>query len=460
MKDKYQRGKWIKYVISVMVAAAAPAIAVIGDITFQDLLSKDCGLYNLIKNNRIETILVLTAIGAALTFIYNAIVASREKRVLDEAAESFNEYHMELNNALFGIRKWYEKNKDQWDTKIENQITKREAYINVVQTYSSELCRSINRFFQARYKLNLHVCIKMIDPNSLQKAHDSKDVGKVRLFTLARGGSDEKERRNMERQQIILRTGDYIQRDVTLFPAEPVEKISDFYTMLRANETPWLVDGESAMGFVSHDMVRYRNRIVRFNKFNKEHIPEEELKLYRRYRTTSGKWWEKYRSTACIPIRIHKDNLNKELADLVSGSFLIVGFLCIDTVGTMNKKLLEQIARYTQGFAETMEGFFCEVVQKNPAIKTSEKKYPQQDPNGEYTDEMPKDGGFRDWFWTMQMERMLPYKGSAAVYQKQKKLLKRYANACPDVMVDKEKDPFWRYEADDDDGVEETKVTA
>ena len=247
MKDKYQRGKWINYAVRVLMAAAAPVIAVLGDVTFQDLLSKECGLYKLIKDNRIETIIVLTIIGATATFVYNAIVASREKRVLDEAAESFNEYHMELNNAFFGIRKWYEKNKDQWDKKIEDQITKREAYIDVVQTYSNELCRGINRFFQARYKLDLHVCIKMVDLDSLKESHASKDVGKVRLFTLARGGSNEKERRDMERQQIILRLGDYIQREVTIFPAEPAEKISDFYTMLRANETPWLVDSESAM---------------------------------------------------------------------------------------------------------------------------------------------------------------------------------------------------------------------
>ena len=460
MKDKYQRGKWINYAVRVLMAAAAPVIAVLGDVTFQDLLSKDCGLYKLIKDNRIETIIVLTIIGATATFVYNAIVASREKRVLDEAAESFNEYHMELNNAFFGIRKWYEKNKDQWDKKIEDQITKREAYIDVVQTYSNELCRGINRFFRARYKLDLHVCIKMVDLDSLKEAHASKDVGKVRLFTLARGGSNEKERRDMERQQIILRLGDYIQREVTIFPAEPAEKISDFYTMLRANETPWLVDSESAMGFVSHDMVRYRNRIVRFNKFNKDYIPEKERKLYRRYRTTSGKWWEKYRSTACIPIRIHKGNLDKTMQDQISGSFLIVGFLCIDTASTMNKKLLEQIARYTQGFAETLEGFFSEVVQKNPAIKVPDKEYPQQDPDSKYRDETPTDGRFKNWFWEKRMERVLLRKGSDAVYEMQKKLLKRYANACPDVMVDKEKDHFWKYEANDNDGVEETKVTA
>lgn len=148
------------------------------------------------------------------------------------------------------------------------------------------------------------------------------------------------------------------------------------------------------------------------------------------------------------------------MQDQISGSFLIVGFLCIDTASTMNKKLLEQIARYTQGFAETLEGFFSEVVQKNPAIKVPDKEYPQQDPDSKYRDETPTDGRFKNWFWEKRMERVLLRKGSDAVYEMQKKLLKRYANACPDVMVDKEKDHFWKYEANDNDGVEETKVTA
>ena len=448
MKDKYLKWDSVRKWVQIVLNSAVTAYTIFGgEKTIQGVLkhlnAQKCLEY--VEKNQWTLMVASILVATVLLILINTWFAKRTEKVLDEASASFNEYHKELSNAFFEMRRWCQDHSD----------ADAELFINVVKAYCDDLCQGINDFFKARYKLNMHVCVKMVDLSFL-KEEKKVALKDQRLFTLARGGADVKQRREMERQQIILRTGDYIKEKTPVFPAEPAGEISDFYTMLDANEHPERVDSESGIGFITHDMVRYRNRIVRFNKFNKNNtLGEGYLPIYRRYRTTSGKWWEKYRSTACIPIRVHKTHLDEDAQKKVTSDFLVVGFLCIDAPCRLNKQLMEQLGEYTKGFAKTLEGFFREVVILGlPKIEVEDKPKKKL-PEGETEEQIPAQGIVRDSFWRMWMNVVLAFGGPKAVKKLQKKLLVKYANACPDVMKDKD-DPFWIYEEKENDNIIET----
>lgn len=445
MTDKFRNGDKWRNAVRWLGATLGPAIAAVGGLTIHDFFPEGSVVADLVENNLIISVIVLAAIGATLTWVFNRIISAHDERVLDEASKSFDEYHEELSASFFEMRKWF----------TNNPAERSDVFYNALKDYCEPLCHRIYKFFLARYKVNMHVCIKMIDGRSMKTAMQTGDVGKLRLFTLARSGANKQEREAIELRGRELRSGKRYPRRGAFYEPDAAEEISDFYAMLLANQKTTQIGNETAAGFISQDMVRYRNRIVRFNKFNKTHgSNQNKLPIYRRYRTTSGKWWNKYRCTACIPIRIRKEYLDEEVKKYVAGSHLVVGFLCIDEPFPINKNLMDQLAEYTKGFAHALEGFFHEVALLDLSIDTEPKKEENSKAEGKSKDEIPENGKFSDNFYTLWMGLLLKVKGADAVVELQKKLLSKYANVCPDII--NEGDPFYRYEQIESDQIAET----
>lgn len=431
---------WTKNILNGMSVALVATEATFGSEIVRNFLLRIFPFLTNVSTWMSDYSHILIPLVLFVTFIFNLLNNMIKTEAFDQAAEHFQAFHHDLMHAFFDMRKANTK---------ENKHAFHKDFYSSLKITCDALCGNIYFFFKHRYNKDISVCIKMYEADSLKHASETHDIGNIKVFTLSRSGSDDITREKLEVAEKMLHYAFVNPRDAQ-FEGDLISEISDFYTMTQANQS--MPNHTSAFRFASQDMVRYRNRIRRFNAFNMANSREDlQLPVYRPYRTTSGKWWDKYQFTVCVPIRINKKYLDDATRELVMGENLIVGFLCIDTKKPIQKRLRLELESYTEAFAYALSGFFHEIsvmdmkIDYQPKDRTDDiLEYLQHVQRFPKNDGIPQKCKLPDFLCICHMKLMIKAGKSAAdILEYQHKKLAKFSNVAPDIMY--EDDPFYKY---------------